>query len=245
MMRTHPTVRALLISNSTNHGQDYLDHVEDAITGFLGDIKKIYFVPYASRHWDAYTEKARARFNAMGIDLVSVHAVSFRGRDILTAADEQWGIFVGGGNTFRLLHHIQQRNLINLIGAAVLQGAPYIGASAGANLACPTIGTTNDMPIMHPISLFGLGIVPYQINPHYLDPDVNLLHMGETRDTRIREFHEENDTPVVGLREGSWIHVESGMSALHGPHHAKLFLKDREPLEISDGSTIEATISFI
>ncbi len=249
-------IRALLLSNSTNYGQKYLDHAAETIVAFLGKMKKIVFVPYAigGKNWDAYTKVVRARFEMMGIELVSVHELggSSADRFPLKVGDSSVGIFVGGGNTFRLQQNlwnqrfcysgsIPPQQLSYILRRAVLQGAPYIGVSAGINVACPTIKTTNDMPIVgvNNNNMVGLDLVPYQINPHYVDADPNSPHMGETREQRIKEFHEENNTPVVGLREGSWICVEDGRSTLGGPKTARLFLPDKEPTEISPGAFIE------
>ncbi len=245
---TNHLIRALLISNSTNYGQGYLDHVEAAILAFLGGIKRIIFVPYALKDWGAYTAKARARFAAMGIELLSVHedagsiALPFASRE---GDSETTAIFIGGGNTFRLLKRLREQNLMYIVEECARRGAKYIGANAGTVVACPTIMTTNDMPIVQLNTFDALNIVPFQINPHYLDPEPNSQHMGETRETRIKEFHEENKTPVVGLREGSWIHVEGGYSNLGGPKLARLFLQGKEPIDISDGFTIEAAIQTL
>jgi dipeptidase E len=140
-------------------------------------------------------------------------------------------VFVGGGNTFRLLKTLQDGGLLDQIRRKVLDGMRYMGSSAGANLACPTIKTTNDMPIVQPADFHALGLVTFQINPHYIDADPNSRHMGETREKRISEFHEENDLTVIGLREGSWIVVDQGRATLHGETGAKIFLKGNAPAE--------------
>ncbi len=185
----------LLISSSSVAGSGYLDPFEETIKNFLKDIREIIFVPYAAdkTNWDTYTQKVRDRFKLFGIDVTGIHEVE-------NNIDNFKAIFIGGGNTFRLLGQLQQNNLLSKINNAVLnKGLRYIGSSAGSNVACKTICTTNDMPIIYPEKGFNaINLIPLQINPHYIDPDPNSTHMGETRDDRIEEFHEANDTPVVG-----------------------------------------------
>src|SRR4051812_24735023 len=215
MLYLHPMdsrSRILLISNSTVHGREYLDHVEEEIRTFLGNVKKILFFPFALFDHDAYAAKARSRFATMGFSLESAHASA----NPVKAIEQTESIFIGGGNTFRLLKTLQDLGLIDPIRRKIESGTPYIGSSAGSNVAGPTIKTTNDMPIVQPISFDSLALVPFQINPHYVDPDPRSTHMGETREERILQFHEENDTPVVGLREGAWIAVENGSARLKG-----------------------------
>lgn len=222
----------LLISSSRIYGSDYLDHCAEAISAFLGSIRRILFVPYALQDLDGYTEKARKRFAYLGVEVTSIHEASnpIHGMNLADA------IFVGGGNTFRLLATLQAKGLIPVIRERVLGGMLYMGSSAGSNLACPTICTTNDMPIVHVPTFEALNLVPFQINPHFVDADPNSHHMGETRETRIKEFHEENLTPVIGLRESSWLLIEDAKVSLQGNGGAKIFLKGKEPLEIKKGS---------
>ena len=191
--------RVLLISNSTLFGSGYLDHAETEIRDFLGNAKRVLFIPFALYDRDAYTETARARFEKMGYELTSIH----NPLDRFQAIAETEAIFTGGGNTFRLLKTLYDQYLLGPIRQRVAEGMPYIGSSAGSNIAGPTIRTTNDMPIVQPPSFDALSLVSFQINPHYLDPDPNSKHMGETREKRIAEFLEENDTPVLALREGA------------------------------------------
>jgi dipeptidase E len=229
------TKRLLLISNSTLHGSGYLDHAENEIRDFLGNTGQVLFIPYALYDRHAYAGKARERLGRMGYRVESVHEAA----DPRAAVESAAAVFVGGGNTFRLLKAINDTDLLAVIRHRVQRGMPYVGASAGSNLACPTIKTTNDMPIVEPPSLKALGLVSFQINPHYLDPDPNSTHMGETREQRLREFLEENDTPVVALREGAMLRVEDGWVTLKGDAGARIFRRGQEPLEVRPGSVIE------
>ena len=229
------TRRLLLISNSTLHGSGYLDHAESEIRGFLGDAKRVLFVPYALFDRDKYAANARQRFQKMGYELTSVHTAE----NPVTAVNETDAVFIGGGNTFRLLKALYEFDLIEAIRNRVSNGMPYIGSSAGSNVAAPTIKTTNDMPIVQPPSFNALGLVSFQINPHYLDPDPNSKHMGETREERIVQFLEESDTPVVGLREGAMLRIENGETILRGSTGARIFRKGVEPVEISPGARLD------
>ena len=197
--------KLLLISNSTLHGSGYLDHAASEIHNFLGDVQRVLFVPFALYDRDAYTETARERFQKMGYGLDSIHTAP-NAQEAVTSAE---ALFIGGGNTFRLLKSLYDADVLETIRRRVNEGMPYIGSSAGSNVAAPTIKTTNDMPIVQPPSFAALGLVPFQINPHFLDPDPKSTHKGETREERIRQFLEENSTPVVGLREGAMLLVEN------------------------------------
>jgi len=233
-------VRLLLISNSTLHGTGYLDHCAAAIVSFLGpSVNRVLFVPYALFDRDGYAAKARARFEAMGYGLDSVHDLA---GGPVAAVERAEALFVGGGNTFRLLAALWRESLIEPIRRRVQAGMPYIGTSAGSNVACPTIGTTNDMPIVEPQSFEALNLVPFNINPHYQDPIPGSTHMGETREQRIAEFHEENPQPVVGLREGAWLLVEGSAVSLQGSTGARLFRKGEPPAEYSSGSRLDFLI---
>ena len=229
------TKRLLLISNSTLHGSGYLDHAENEIRDFLGNTGQVLFIPYALYDRHAYAAKARERLGGMGYQVASVHEA----QDPRGAVERAKAVFVGGGNTFRLLKAIYDTDLLEVIRHRVQRGMPYVGASAGSNLACPTIKTTNDMPIVEPPTLKALGLVPFQINPHYLDPDPNSTHKGETREQRLREFLEENDKPVVALREGAMLRVEDGRVTLKGKAGARIFRRGQEPLEVRPGSVTE------
>ena len=217
-------MRLLLISSSNVHGFGYLDHPEPAIRAFLGAARRVAFVPFAARDHDAYMTKIRERLAKMDLDVISI--------DDLDRAD---AIFVGGGNTFRLLKALYDRDLLTAIRDRVRAGLPYLGSSAGTVIAAPTMQTTNDMPIVEPPSFAALGLIDFQINPHYLDPDPSSTHRGETREERIREYLEENAGPVVGLREGSMLRVENGVTTLLGEKTARLFRRGSDALEIEPG----------
>jgi dipeptidase E len=228
------TKRVLLISNSTLYGSGYLDHAESEIQSFLCDARKVMFVPYALHDRESYATTARERFQKMGYDLESIHTAS----DPQQAIRAAQAIFIGGGNTFRLLKALYDQNLIETIRQLVGDGFPYIGSSAGSNVAAPTIKTTNDMPIVQPPSFNALGLVPFQINPHYLDPTPDSTHMGETREQRILQFLEEQDTTVVGLREGAMILLENGSYKLKGSSGARIFRRGQQPFEVSPGEQL-------
>ena len=236
-MNKKPT-RLLLISNSTLHGSGYLDHAETEIRDFLGELKRVLFVPFALLDRDKYAGTAQARFQKMGYQLTSIHTAA----NLVEAVKETDAIFIGGGNTFRLLKTLYEFDLLDVIRERVGAGMPYIGSSAGSNMACPTIKTTNDMPIVQPPSFNALGLVSFQINPHYLDPDPNSKHMGETREERIIQFLEENETPVVGLREGAMLRIENGETILRGSTGARIFRRGFEPVEISPGTKLDGIV---
>jgi len=204
-------VQLLLLSNSTNHGADYLEHAMEAVTTHL-EGRAVTFVPYALADHDAYTGKVRDALAPHGIAVRGLHECA----DPVTGVDEAEAVFVGGGNTFRLLEALQRTGAMKRLRARVRAGLPYMGASAGTNIAAPTIRTTNDMPIVEPESFRALDLVPFQINPHYLDADPNSTHNGETREQRLTEFLEENDAPVLGLREGAWLHLTDGVATVGG-----------------------------
>jgi dipeptidase E len=233
--------RLLLISNSTLYGSGYLDHAEDEIRDFLGNVGRVLFIPFALYDRDAYGALARERFKAMGYDLESAHEV----KDARQAIDDAEAIFIGGGNTFRLLKALYDFDLLLPIRRKVEEGMLYIGSSAGSNVACPTIKTTNDMPIVEPPSFDALGLVALQINPHYLDPDPNSTHKGETREERINQFLEENDVPVVGLREGAMLRVEGNVIVLKGRSGARIFRRGDQPIEIDPGMELNRLVSPI
>ena len=220
-------MRLLLISSSVVHGFGFLDQPEPEIREVLAGRRVVSFVPFAMRDHDGYTATVRERLGAMGFEVAQVQNAA----DVAAAE----AVFVGGGNSFRLLKTLYERSLLDPIRMRVRAGAPYIGSSAGTNVATPSIRTTNDMPIVYPPSFDALGLVPFQINPHYLDADPDSTHQGETREMRLREFHEENAAPVVGLREGSMLEVVDGAVTLLGTRTARIFRRDQEPVESGPG----------
>jgi dipeptidase E len=232
--------RILLISNSTLFGSGYLDHAEGEIRDFLGELKRVLFVPFALYDRDAYALTARDRFKKMGYELTSVHNAV----DRFQAVAETDAIFIGGGNTFRLLKTLYDQSLLDPIQQRVAAGMPFIGSSAGSNVAGPTIKTTNDMPIVQPPSFDALALVSFQINPHYLDPDPNSRHMGETREKRILEFLEENDTPVLAIREGAIVRCENGTTTLKGSTGARIFRRGMDPVETLPGDQLDELLRY-
>ncbi|HEU5402438.1 MAG TPA: dipeptidase PepE [Terriglobales bacterium] len=233
-MSIPPSYRLLLISSSTVAGTGYLDHAESEIRDHLHGVDRILFIPYALADHEGYFRKARERFVLMGFEVTSIHTAS----DPRLAVSEAQAIFIGGGNTFRLLKSLYDQQLLDPIRERVRAGMPYMGASAGSNVAGPTIRTTNDMPIVEPPSLAALNLFPYQINPHYLDPDPASTHMGETREERLLQYLEENETPVVAIREGSYLRVQNGEIWLKG-RAARIFRPCWPPYELAPPAKIE------
>jgi dipeptidase E len=229
-----PQKRLLLISNSINHGQGFLDHVIHEIDGFLGEVRSLAFIPFAQKDREGAGGRVRDRLAAIGVEVATVTADE-AGRKLLQSCD---AAFTGGGNTFRLLKTLQEAQMIPILAERGLAGMPYIGSSAGTNIATPTIRTTNDMPIVQPASFDAIGLVSFQINPHYIDAHPGSTHMGETREQRLKEFHEENETVVVGLREGAWIRVEGDRATLGGANGARIFRREREPEERGSGAEL-------
>src|SRR6201988_1049686 len=226
--------QVLLISNSTLYGSGYLDHAETKIREFLGDVAEVLFIPFALYDRDAYAALASERFDRLGYELRSLHTASDAKQTVSNAA----ALFIGGGNTFRLLKALYDADVLDLIRRRVAEGIPYIGSSAGANVAGPTIKTTKDMPIVQPPSFDALGLVPFQISPHFQDPDPNSTHMGETQEERILQFLEENQTPVVGIREGAWLLCENGAVTLKGKTGARIFRRGESPVEAKPDDNI-------
>lgn len=230
-------MRLLLISNSTNPGEAYLDYPKNNILSFLGiQPVKALFIPYAAVtfSYEAYEEKVSERFHEIGHEIVSIH----RFKDPVAAVRESKAIVIGGGNTWQLLKKMRDNGLITPIREKVLSGTPYIGWSAGSNVACPTIRTTNDMPVVEPDSFEALNLVPFQINPHYLDANPE-GHAGETREQRIEEFIEVNPgLYVVGLRESTMLIRHESQLSLVGPRKARIFRKGNIPAEFSESEDL-------
>ncbi|EIW94155.1 putative Asp-specific dipeptidase [Capnocytophaga sp. oral taxon 412 str. F0487] len=225
--------RILLASTSTVYGGTYLSYLQDELIDFFAGIDEILFVPYARPSGithDEYTQIAQQFFNRVGKSIVGLHTFA----DPKKAIRQAKAIFTGGGNTFVLVNQLYGLEVMDVLREAVENGTLYMGTSAGSNIAGQTMQTTNDMPIVYPPSFKTLGLVPFNINPHYLDPDPQSKHKGETRETRIKEFHVFNDTPVIGLREGSWLRVEDEKVSLKGDLTARIFLKEQEPYESTE-----------
>lgn len=225
--------RILLASTSTVYGGTYLSYLQDELIDFFTGIDEILFVPYARPSGithDEYTQIAQQFFNRVGKRVVGLHTFA----DPKKAIRQAKAIFTGGGNTFVLVNQLYGLEVMDVLREAVEKGTLYMGTSAGSNIAGQTMQTTNDMPIVYPPSFKTLGLVPFNINPHYLDPDPQSKHKGETRETRIKEFHVFNDTPVIGLREGSWLRVEDEKVSLKGDLTARIFLKGQESYESTE-----------
>jgi dipeptidase E len=230
--------RLLLISTSTVFGTRYLEHAYEELRSVLDGARRVLFVPHALKDHDGYAAKARAAFEEIGFGLDSLHEAS----DPRQAVFDAEAVFCGGGNTFRLLNALGELDVLDAIRARARDGMPYTGASAGSNLACPTIMTTNDMPIVEPPTFEALALVRFQINPHYLDPQPGSTHMGEPRETRLREYHEENAWPVAGLREGAMLRVEGDSVELRGRAGARIFRRGLEPVEVVPVAALEALL---
>lgn len=233
ILKNHPIMRLLLISNSTNPGEAYLDYPKQHIRDFLGEkAKNAIFIPYAAVtfSFEEYEQKVNDRFAEIGHHVTSIH----RFINPVEAIGNADAIVVGGGNTWQLVKMLQEKGLMKVIRKKVKQGTPYIGWSAGSNIACPTLRTTNDMPIVEPEKFKTLKLVPFQINPHYLD-DHPANHGGETREMRIKEFIEVNkDVFVVGLRESTMLLLEGEDLTLIGDRKARIFKHGQEPMELSN-----------
>ncbi|WP_159619466.1 dipeptidase PepE [Ruania rhizosphaerae] len=225
----------LLLSNSTAPGRGYLEHAIEEIHDVAGAARQILFVPFALADHAAYTAQVAAALEPSGFTVTGLHEA----RDEAAALASAEMIFIGGGNTFRLVDALHRRGLVEPIRSAVTGGTPYLGSSAGTNVACPSLRTTNDMPILEPPSFEALGLIPFQINPHYLDPDPDSTHQGETRALRITQYLEENPGPVLGLREGTWLRREGDVLTLGGtPAGARLFSREAAPEEVASGADL-------
>lgn len=227
----------LLASTSTLFGGQYLEYLREEIEDVFSGVDEIVFIPYARpsglSHED-YTAKAAGFFATLGIGVKGLHTFA----NPVEALEQAKGVFTGGGNTFLLTKLLHEQNLFPVLRQKVEGGMPYMGASAGSNIAGLSIRTTNDMPIVYPPSFDAMGLVNFNINPHYLDPDPTLKHNGETRETRILEFLTQNEIPVVGLREGSWLRIKDNNVQLKGNHPARIFEQGKTPYEVETGTVI-------
>ncbi|XP_055685992.1 probable alpha-aspartyl dipeptidase [Lutzomyia longipalpis] len=224
-----------LISSSKVHGHEYLQHSREALTEFFRkhNVTKVLFIPYALFNYDKYTKKVGDVLTSWGFEVEGIH----RKDDPVEAVRKADAIYVGGGNSFLLLKLLHERKLIEPIRERIFSGeAVYVGSSAGTNVATVSIKTTNDMPIVYPPTFDALALVPFNINPHYLDPLPGSTHHGETRQQRIEEFHHLNAIPVLGLREGTYLHVEDDKMTLLGDFNARLFMKSKTPVEVPPNS---------
>ncbi|WP_299708641.1 dipeptidase PepE [uncultured Tenacibaculum sp.] len=228
----------IIASTSTVHGSGYLEYILPELSTFFKNVNTIVFIPYARPSgisYDVYTAKAREAFEKIGITVKGIHEFD----NPVDAMKNAEGIFTGGGNTFELVNQLYKNNVINPLKEVVENGTPYIGTSAGSNICGITMMNTNDMPIVYPPSFDTMGLIPFNINAHYLDPDPTSKHMGETRETRIKEYHVFNETPVLGLREGSWLQVTDNQILLKGEHSARLFRKDAAAIELETDTVIK------
>ena len=223
--------KLIIASTSTIHGSGYLEYLLPNLSEHFNNCSEITFIPFARPSGishDDYTEIARKAFAKIGIKVKGLHEFE----DYTNALKNSEGIFTGGGNTFLLVTQLYKYNLLSTLKEVVNNGTPYLGTSAGSNICGLTMSTTNDMPIIYPPSFNTLGFIPFNINPHYLDPNPNSTHKGETRETRIKEFHKFNSVPVVGLREGSWLSVNEGNIILEGKLDARVFEFNKKPYEV-------------
>ncbi|MDT7832049.1 dipeptidase PepE [Flavobacteriaceae bacterium S356] len=229
--------KLIIASTSTVHNSGYLEYILPRLTSFFEGVKTILFIPYARPggiSYDAYTAIASKGFETIGIQVSGIHEYN----DAQEAIANAEGIFTGGGNTFELVNQLYKNNILESLSKAVLTGTLYLGTSAGSNICGVTMMNTNDMPIVYPPSFTTLGFIPFNINAHYLDPDPTSKHMGETRETRIKEYHVFNNTPVLGLREGSWLEVMGDTITLKGNLSARLFQPGKEAKELDSESVI-------
>ncbi len=227
----------IIASTSTVHGSGYLEYLIDELKTHFASAEEILFIPYARPggiSHDDYTKTAAKAFAAIGKSVKGLHEYDDPKKAIRNAK----GIFTGGGNTFVLVNQLYKNDVLISLEEAINNGTPYLGTSAGSNICGLTMNTTNDMPIVYPPSFKTLSLVPFNINPHYLDPNPDSKHMGETRETRIKEFHAFNTQPVIGLREGSWIEVKGDKLKLKGELNARIFEYSEAPYEIPNGSDL-------
>jgi dipeptidase E len=227
----------IVASTSTVYGGGYLEYLLPELSKLFENASSLLFVPYArpgGMSHDDYTQIVRSAFQALSIEVRGIHEFD-NARDAVKKAE---ALFVGGGNTFVLLNRLYEEDLLPVMRKAVRRGTPYLGTSAGSNITGPNVMTTNDMPIVDPPSLAALDLLPFNLNPHYLDPDPDSKHQGETRETRIAEFHAYNDEIVVGLREGSWIEVREDQMLLKGSLSARIFKPGFQAYELETGQDL-------
>ena len=227
----------LVASTSTIYGSGYLEYLLPLLKDHFNQVKDVIFIPYArpgGLSYDDYTAIAQKAFQKINLTVVGLHTFS----DPIQALENAQGIFTGGGNTFELVNQLYKTQILPSLRQVLFNGTPYLGTSAGSNICGLTMQTSNDMPIVYPPSFKTLGLLPFNINPHYLDPIKGDTHMGETRETRIKEFHVYNNVPVIGLREGSWLEVKGAKIELKGDLKARIFESNKNPYEIVSGSIL-------
>jgi dipeptidase E len=227
----------VIASTSTVYNGEYLDYLMDELAQLFANCQTILFIPYARPggiSHDDYTTKVQTAFSKINKKVVGLHEFK-NATEAITKAE---GIFTGGGNTFLLVSQLYENNVMEVLSETLKKGTPYLGTSAGSNITGVSMQTTNDMPIIYPPSFATLNLIPFNLNPHYLDPDTNSKHMGETRETRIKEFHAFNSTAVLGLREGSWLRVNGDQIVLKGNLTARLFRQNETPIEIESGTDL-------
>lgn len=228
----------VLASTSTLFGESYLEYLRPQIGSLFEGIEEIVFIPYARPggiSHDEYTAKAAAFFASLDKRVIGLHTFD----NPVEGLRQAKGFFTGGGNTFLLVKALHEQGLMSALKEQVLQGKPYLGCSAGSNIGGINMKTTNDMPIVYPPSFDCMGLVPFNINPHYLDPNPDLKHNGETRETRILEFLSQNNIPVVGLREGNWIRVQGECIVVEGKHSTRIFEKGKQPYEVPPNTILK------
>ena len=227
----------IIASTSTIHGSGYLEYLMPTLSVHFKNVATILFVPYARPggiSYDSYTSKAKEAFATIGIEVKGIHEFECPKEAVHSAE----GIFTGGGNTFELVNQLYTNAIVDVLQTALEKGTPYLGTSAGSNICGLTMMNTNDMPIVYPPSFDTLGCISFNINAHYLDPISGSTHMGETRATRIQEYHAYNTTTVLGLREGSWLEVSGDEVILRGNFTARVFTAQQEPYEIESGTVV-------
>jgi dipeptidase E len=230
----------IIASTSTLHEGEYLEYLLPTLEQHFANCKTIIFIPYArpgGMSHDEYTERVQLAFSKINKNIIGLHTFE----NPIEAIQNAEGIFTGGGNTFLLVTQLYQNNVMEVLSKTIENGTPYLGSSAGSNITGLSMQTTNDMPIIYPPSFKTLGAIPFNLNPHYLDADLQSKHMGETRETRIKEFHAFNTTPVLGLREGSWLDVKGDKIILKGNLTARLFRQNQQPEELNP----ETDLSFL
>lgn len=240
LTKIHSMKNLIIASTSTLHGEEYLEYLLPEIKVLFENCKTILFIPFARPggiSHEEYTSKAALTFAKINKEVKGIHEFE----DFSNAITNAEGIFVGGGNTFLLVSQLYKTKIMTILAEAVKNGIPYLGTSAGSNVCGLTMQTTNDMPIVYPPSFQTLGIIPFDLNPHYIDPDLESKHMGETREMRINEFHAFNNVPVLGLREGSWLDVKGDKITLKGNLTARLFMPNQIAVEIES----EADLSYL